>query len=135
VSVTTFIGNRRAVQSSTARSLFCARELQGFLEQLDFEDLAPEQPLEFAHALLCPAQVCGRDYVIIGAYGLLATPGHQAPPSEHEARGEPVASSNVADRHARLHRLGDDGQFLFCGEAAPACDAGDDLDLKKTCRT
>jgi hypothetical protein len=36
-----FTAKRPAAASSTARSLFCAREVEGLLEELDFERLAP----------------------------------------------------------------------------------------------
>ena len=38
---------------------------------------------------------------------------HQPSPAKHQARAKPVAPRNIADRHARLHRLGDDRQFLL----------------------
>ena len=95
---------------------------------LQIHRLAPEEPLEFSHAFLEPPHVCGGHDIVVGADGFVAAFGHQPPPSKHQARRKPVTASNVADRHARLHRLCDDGQFLLGGEASAPGDAGDDFD-------
>src|SRR6478672_8631356 len=39
------------------------------------------------------------------------------------------ADGNIADRHARLHRLGDNGELLIHREPPPAGDAGDHFNL------
>jgi len=44
---------------------------------------------------------------------------------------QPVAASNIADRHAGLHRLGDHGQLQIGRKASPARDAIDHLDLRE----
>ena len=43
----------------------------------------------------------------------------------------PPPSPNIADRHARLHRLGNDGQLQIRREAPPAGDAGNHFDLRE----
>jgi len=50
--VTAFIGKCPAAQSSTARSFFRASEIEGFLENLDFQRLAPEPPFQLSYTLL-----------------------------------------------------------------------------------
>src|SRR3974390_2998399 len=42
-----------------------------------------------------------------------------------------MPASNIADRHAWLHRLGDDRQLLLCRKTASARDPADHLDLRK----
>src|SRR5262249_5110853 len=70
-------------------------------------------------------------HLVGGRDGFLAPHAHQAPPAEHQARREPVTASNVADRHAGLHRLGNDGELQLGGEASPASDAGDHFNLRE----
>jgi hypothetical protein len=74
VSVTAFIGNRPAVQSSTARSLFCPSDVEGFLEDFDLERLAAKHPHEIAHPILKPAQLGGWRHIVVGAHGLARPP-------------------------------------------------------------
>ena len=137
VSVTALTGNRFEAQSSTARSVFehvrsrSVRFTALTLEDLDLECLASELAFQLADPLLETARVGRRDHVVIGANRLVATLCHQSPPTEHQARGEPMASGNVADRHAWLHRLGDDGELLPGGKAAAPSDASDDFDPGK----
>jgi hypothetical protein len=85
-SATLFIGNRRAAQSSTARSLFCPSEVESLLEDLVLHRLAAEQPFEIAHPFFQPAQLGSRHDVIIGADGFAASFAHQPPPTKHQAR-------------------------------------------------
>src|SRR5205085_12367992 len=61
----------------------------------------------------------------------LAAFAHQLPPAEYQARAEPVAASNIADRHAGLHRLGNHGQLQLGREATPTGDAGDHFDFRE----
>src|SRR2546423_1076370 len=84
---------------------------------------APAQPLgeplghspsrncteEFAHLLFQPTQL-GGGYNLIGADGFATSFAHQPSPAEHQAGAQAVAASNIADPHAGLHRLADDGQ-------------------------
>jgi len=56
---------------------------------------------------------------------------HQPSPTEDEARGEPMAAGNKADRHARLQRLIDDQKLLLRREPPPAGNTGDDFHLKR----
>jgi hypothetical protein len=131
VSVPAFIGKRPVVQSSTARSLFCACEIKGFFEDLDFQRLAAKLAFQFADPFFEPTEIGRWHDVVIGTHGFLAAIGHQPPPPEHQARGEPVAAGNITDRHARLHRLGYDRQLLLGREPPPPRNAGDDLDPPK----
>src|SRR6516162_6031036 len=48
-----------------------------------------------------------------------------------EARGEPMAAGNIADRHARLQRLIDDRELLLRREPPPAGNTGNDFHLRK----
>src|SRR5262249_8788061 len=72
-----------------------------------------------------------RNHLVVGPDGFLAPLAHQPPPAEHQARREPVTASNVADRHAGLHRLGNDGELQLGGKASPASDAGDHFNLRE----
>src|SRR6187200_1735619 len=47
------------------------------------------------------------------------------------ARSRPMATGNIADRHARLQRLVDDQELLLRRKPAPMCNAGDDFHLRK----
>jgi hypothetical protein len=81
--------------------------------------------------ILEPADIRRRNDLVIGANGFLAAFRHQPPPSKHQARREPMAAGNIADRHPRLHRLRDNSQLLLGRETPPSGDAGDDLDPGK----
>ncbi len=48
-----------------------------------------------------------------------------------QIRGKRKATRNIAHRLARLHRLGDDRQFLLRRVPAPMADTGDDFHLRK----
>src|SRR5262249_19325888 len=85
----------------------------------------------FAHALFKVADFGRRNHLVVGPDGFLAPLAHQPPPAEHQARREPVTASNVADRHAGLHRLGNDGELQLGGKASPASDAGDRFNLRE----
>jgi hypothetical protein len=61
VSVTLFIGNRRA-----AHRFFCPSQVERLLEDLVLHRLAAEPPFEIAHPFFQPAQLGWHD-VIIGA--------------------------------------------------------------------
>ena len=71
-----------------------------------------------------------RNDFLVGSNGLLAAFAHQPSPPEYQARREPMATGNIADRHARLHRLGDNGELLIHREPPPAGDAGDHFNLE-----
>jgi hypothetical protein len=74
VSATVFIANRRSdrPRRRAARSVFCAREVEGLPEDLDFHGLAPEQALQVPHAPLQLAHPAGADDLLIGLHGLMA---------------------------------------------------------------
>ena len=129
VAAIVFTGNLPEPKSATARSVFCPREIERLLEDLDLHGLAPEQPL--AHALLQPAHLGSSRHVVIGADRLLAPFAHQPPPAKHEARAKRVAPCNIADRHPRLQRLGDHGQLLLRREPPPAGHTGNHFDLRE----
>ena len=56
---------------------------------------------------------------------------HQPSPPEDQARLEPVTAGNIADRHAGLHRLGNNRQFLLGRKPPSARNAGDHFDLRE----
>jgi hypothetical protein len=85
--------------------------------------LATQKTFELADAVLELAGFRSRNDVLVGSNGFLAAFAHQPSPPEHQARREPMATGNIADRHARLHRLGDHGKLLIHRKPSPAGDA------------
>ena len=76
--------------------------LSRFLRNTGFESLAAEQPPQLAHALLDAAQVCGRGHLVVRGHGLLARrPRSSSAVTGRQARGELLASGNIADRRPR----------------------------------
>src|SRR6516225_5640739 len=78
------------------------------LEDLGFQRLLTEQPLQLAHLAL-------QSPIIRGRHDLFATAGsrqrplhHQPPPGEELVRGNAMSASHQAYRHARLKGLFDD---------------------------
>ena len=99
------------------------------LEDLDLHGLATQKTFELADAVLELAGFRSRNDVLVGSNGFLAAFAHQPSPPEYQARREPMATGNIADRHARLHRLGDNGELLIHRKPSPAGDAGDHFNL------
>src|SRR5260370_11393906 len=132
VVLTVFTGYLPAVASATARSVFLpARGRARLLEDLDFHRLAAQEPLQLAHPLLETTHRGSRDDRIVSAHRFLAPLTHQLPPAEDQAGRQPVAASNIADRHTGLHRFGNHGQLQLGREAPPAGDAGDHFHLPR----
>jgi len=129
VAATVFTGNLRDLAIATARSVFCPCEVESLLEDLDLHGLATQKTFELADAVLELAGFRSRNDFLVGSNGLLAAFAHQPSPPEYQARREPMATGNIADRHARLHRLGDNGELLIHREPPPAGDAGDHFNL------
>lgn len=71
------------------------------------------------------------DHILVGPHRFLAPFTHQPSPSDDQARGEPMATSNIADRHARLQRLVDGQELLLRRKPPPPGNAGDDFHLRK----
>jgi hypothetical protein len=52
--------------------------------------------------------------------------------SDHQARGEPMATGNIADRHARLQGLAHHRQLLICRDAPSPGNAGNHFDFRES---
>ena len=98
---------------------------------LDLHGLAAQQPLQFAHAVFETTYFGRCHHLVVGAHRFLASLAHQPPPAEHQAGAQPVATGNVADRHAGLHRLGNHGELQLGGKAPPAGDPGNHFNLRE----
>jgi hypothetical protein len=66
---------------------------QCLLGDLELHCSAAKQAFEFANPFLQPADLGCGNHSLIGPYSFLA--------SEDQARGEPMETGNIADRHAR----------------------------------
>src|SRR6476469_370862 len=119
----------RKSSSSSSESVSLFQSAESLLEDLDLHGLATQKTFELADAVLELAGFRSRNDFLVGSNGLLAAFAHQPSPPEYQARREPMATGNIADRHARLHRLGDNGELLIHREPPPAGDAGDHFNL------
>jgi len=128
VAATVFTGNLPDL-AIDSKVFFCPCEVESLLEDLDLHGLATQKTFELADAVLELAGFRSRNDVLVGSNGFLAAFAHQPSPPEHQARREPMAAGNIADRHARLHRLGDHGKLLIHREPPSAGDAGDHFNL------
>src|SRR3954463_13670504 len=108
---------------------FCPCKVQSLFEDLNLHGLATQKTFELADAVLELAGFRSRNDVLVGSNGFLAAFAHQPSPPEHQAWREPMAAGNIADRHARLHRLVDHGKLLIHREPPSAGDACDHFNL------
>ncbi|WP_238296421.1 hypothetical protein, partial [Methylobacterium soli] len=68
--------------TAAATRLFYPCDGQRLLEHLDLQRLAPQQPLQIAHAGFQLAHPASRDYLVVGLHCHLSALGHATPPPE-----------------------------------------------------
>jgi hypothetical protein len=100
-------------------------------EDLVLQGLAAKQPFEVAYPLLQPAQLGGRNNLIICANRFTVPLPSSTASSGTPGWARAMAAGNITDRDAGLHRLGNHGQLQIRREAPPMCDAGDHFDLRE----
>src|SRR5499427_2566343 len=97
------------------------------LEDLGFQRLLTEQPLQLAHLALQSPIIRGRHHLFAAA-GSRQRPLHHKPaPREQLVRGNAMSASHQAYRHARLKGLFDDPNLLSRCPAPTALNRCDDL--------
>src|SRR5262245_27284795 len=112
-SATVFIANRPSVATAAAAAVFCPRSVfERLLEDLGFQRLLAEQPLQLAHLALQGSVIRRRHDLFAAAGGRQRPLGHQPAPREELVRGNAMSASYQAYRHARLERLLDDPNLL-----------------------
>src|SRR5262252_11118037 len=88
------------------------------LEDLGFQRLLAEQPLQLAHLALQSPIIRGRHDLFATASSRQRPLHHQPPPGEELVRGNAMSASHQAYRHARLEGLLDHPNLL-CRRPAP----------------
>src|ERR1700733_3136640 len=122
---------RSSELSRQHRRFFYPCKIESLFKDLHLHDLAAEQAFEVPNSLLQPTNLGCGNHILIGPDRLLTPFAHQPSPSEDQARGEPMTTGNIADRHARSQRLVDDRELLLRRKPTPAGNAGDDFHLRK----
>src|SRR5215831_10487551 len=82
------------------------------LEDLGFQRLLTEQPLQLAHLALQSPIIRGRHDLFAAAGSRQRPLHHQPAPREQLVRGNAMSASHQAYRHARLKGLFDDPNLL-----------------------
>ncbi len=128
-SATTFTGKRPVAATATARRAFFPGIGERFLEDLDLHGLAAEEAFELADTLLQFTGLAGRNDVLVGFDGDLATLGHELPPFEQQAWRGTMHTGDGGHRHARLKGRLDQSDLLIGSIAVAALAAGDDFNV------
>src|SRR6266487_1893644 len=124
-SATVFIGNRPSAATAAAAAVFLTP--WRVLEDLGFQRLLAEQPLQLAHLALQGSIIRSRHHLFAAAGSRQRPLHHQPAPGEELVRGNAMSASHQAYRHARLERLLDDPNLLRRGPAPTALNRCDDL--------
>jgi len=101
---------------------------QSLLEDLHLHGLATEEPFQFAHSLLEPADLGVADDSFIRPHSRRASLRHQPPPSIQQVRRNAVTPRHRGNRLPRLQALFDDPQLLFRRPASTTGRSGDQFD-------
>src|SRR6516162_9597272 len=97
------------------------------LEDLGFQRLLTEQPLQLAHLALQSPIIRGRHDLFAAAGSRQRPLHHQPPPGEELVRRNAMSASHQAYRHARLEGLLDHPNLLCRCPAPTALNRCDDL--------
>ena len=90
------------VADGAGHTFFRSGQLKGFLEDLGFQRLLAQQPLQLAHLLLQSAVLGGGDHLLAGRRGGQCALCGQASPGEQLVWPDAVTPGNQAHRGARL---------------------------------
>src|SRR5262249_36460953 len=102
------------------------------LEDLGFQRLLAEEPLQLAHLALQSPIIRGRHHLFAAGRGPPRPPPPKPPPREQLGPGNPMAASHPAYRHARLKGLLDHPNLLSRCPAPTALNRCDDLNSIRT---
>src|SRR5262249_50632764 len=115
-SATVFIANRPSAATAAAAAVFLTPwRVRAPLEDLGFQCLLSEQPLQLAYLALQSPIIRGRHPLFAAAGGRQRPLHHQPAPGEQLVRGNAMSASHQAYRHARPKGLLDDPNLLRRG--------------------
>jgi hypothetical protein len=97
---------------AAASSVFYPRDVERFLENLDFRGLAAEQALQLAHPSFQLTDTARADDIFVSLDRLQAAFQHSSTPVEQQAGTDARSPGHVGHRHPGLHRLLDQPDLL-----------------------